>query len=61
MTFNELYEMVKDLKDQKIPGDTEVFVYSPNSDDELVECTYVSPWEGEARKGDGRDRYIEIG
>ena len=61
MTLDELYEMVKDLKDQNIPGDTEVFVYSHNSDDELTECTYVSLWEGEALKGDERDRYIEIG
>lgn len=61
MTLDELYEMVKDLKDQKIPGDTEVFIYSANCDDELTECSYVTVWEGNARKGDEKDRYIEIG
>lgn len=61
MTLDELYEMVKDLKDQKIPGDTKVFIYSANCDDEYTECSYVTVWNDKARDGNEEDRIIEIG
>lgn len=61
MTLDELYEMVKDLKDQKIPGDTEVFIYNANCDDEYTECSYVTAWNEKLHDGDEKDRFIEIG
>ena len=61
MTLDELYEMVKDLKDQNIPGDTEVFIYNANSDDEYTECSYVTVWNEKDPNGNEKDRFIEIG
>lgn len=61
MTFDELYEMVKDLKDQNIPGDTKVYVFNADVD-ESVECTYVTYWIDESSEEPlERDGYIEIG
>lgn len=61
MTFDELYEMVQDLKDQNIPGDTKVFVFNVD-DDEIIECDYVTYWIDESSEEPlERDGYIEIG
>ena len=61
MTLDELYEMVKDLKDQKIPGNTKVYVFNID-DDESVECTYITYWIDESSEEPlERDGYIEIG
>lgn len=60
MTLDELYEEVKELKDQNVPGDTEVFIFNANHDDEWTECSYVSAWEEKSPDGE-KDRFIEIG
>ena len=61
MTLDELYAEVKELKEQNVPCDTEVFIFSANNDDEWTECTYVTIWEEKSPNGNEKDRYIEIG
>lgn len=61
MTFDELYQIVQDLKDENIHGDTKVYVFNAD-DDESVECTYVTHWIDESSEDSlERDGYIEIG
>ena len=61
MTFDELYEMVQDLKDKNIPGDTKVYVFNVD-DDEIIECDYVTYWiDKSSEEPLERDGYIEIG
>lgn len=62
MTLDELYQKVKDLKDQNVPGDTKVFVSNCDCDNDLVECDYVAYWkDGESDEPALQDGLIEIG
>lgn len=61
MTFDELYQIVQDLKEENIPGDTKVYVFNAD-DDDSVECTYVTYWIDESSEEPlERDGHIEIG
>lgn len=62
MTFDELYQMVQDLKNQKIPGDTEVLLANYDGEMALVQCDYVTYWvDKRPDKYGPEEGHVEIG
>lgn len=62
MTFDELYQMVQDLKNQKIPGDTEVLLANYDGESSLVQCDYVTYWIDKRSDEYGPEEgHVEIG